>query len=446
MKKILIANRGEIAERIIKTCNKLGMETVAIYSDVDRDLPFVKKATVAKNIGPGPVKDSYLQIDHIVQLAQLLKVDGIHPGYGFLSENSEFAKKINQAGMIFIGPKAETLAIMGDKVSARKKMKEAGVPVVPGTEDAIVDVDEALTIANEIGYPVMLKASGGGGGIGMVLCRDENELKKAYSSVKSRAKMYFGSDQIFIEKFIKQARHVEVQIFGDQSGKIIHLFERDCSVQRRNQKVIEETPAPHLSEKGKKKLYQYAITAAKVVSYVNAGTIEFIVDADENCYFLEMNTRLQVEHPVTEEVTGIDLVEWQIEIAKGNSLPMKQESIKRNGHSIEFRIYAENPLNFHPSPGVITKLQWGKTERVRIDKGYNEGNTVTPYYDPMLAKVIFHGFTREECLHNANEFFNTTKIEGIKTNIPLFLDILENKDFISGIYNTNILKNIRKGE
>ncbi|WP_033829318.1 acetyl-CoA carboxylase biotin carboxylase subunit [Bacillus andreraoultii] len=446
MRKILIANRGEIAERIIKTCKKLGIETVAIYSDVDKDLPFVKEATVAKNIGPGPVKDSYLQIDRIIQLAKSLEVDAIHPGYGLLSENSEFAKKISQMGMIFIGPKAETLADMGDKVSARKKMKEAGVPVVPGTENVISNMDEAISLADEIGYPVMLKASGGGGGIGMVLCQDEGDLKKAYSSVKSRAEMYFGSDQIFIEKFIEKARHIEVQIFGDQYGNIIHLYERDCSVQRRNQKVVEETPAFRLSEKGKQKLYQYAIKAAKSVSYINAGTIEFIVDTDENCYFLEMNTRLQVEHPVTEEITGIDLVAWQIEVAKGNPIPMKQESIEKNGHAIEFRVYAENPKNFYPSPGTITKLQWGNTKRVRIDKGYVEGNTVTPYYDPMLAKVIFKGATRKECLHNANEFFNTTTIEGIKTNIPVFLDILNDKDFISGIYDTNLLKNLKKGE
>ena len=317
LKRILIANRGEIARRIITTCKQLEIETVAVYSEADSELPYVKEADDAICIGKGPVKDSYLNMEKIIEVATNYNVEAIHPGYGLLSENGDFVKRIEQAGITFIGPNADILTLMGDKISARRAMVEAGVPVVPGSDGGVTSVSEAIQVAKEIGYPVMLKASGGGGGIGMVLCKNEQELSTSFSKIQSRAKAYFNSESVFLGKFIPNARHIEVQIFGDQNGNVIHLYERNCSVQRRNQKVIEETHSPNLSEQTREKLYEAAKRAAKAVSYTNAGTVEFIVDEAENIYFLEMNTRLQVEHPVTERICGIDLVEWQIKIAKG---------------------------------------------------------------------------------------------------------------------------------
>jgi acetyl-CoA carboxylase, biotin carboxylase subunit len=440
LKRILIANRGEIARRIITTCKQLEIETVAVYSEADSELPYVKEADDAICIGKGPVKDSYLNMEKIIEVATNYNVEAIHPGYGLLSENGDFVKRIEQAGITFIGPNADILTLMGDKISARRAMVEAGVPVVPGSDGGVTSVSEAIQVAKEIGYPVMLKASGGGGGIGMVLCKNEQELSTSFSKIQSRAKAYFNSESVFLEKFIPNARHIEVQIFGDQNGNVIHLYERNCSVQRRNQKVIEETHSPNLSEQTREKLYEAAKRAAKAVSYTNAGTVEFIVDEAENIYFLEMNTRLQVEHPVTERICGIDLVEWQIKIAKGLEIPLQQESIKSFGHAIEFRVYAENPNNFYPSPGKISTLNWGNQTNIRIDSGYEQGNTVTPFYDPLIAKVIVHEENREQCLQVARSFFKETKISGIQTNIPLFLHILENPDFKRGSYSTNLLK------
>ncbi|MEH7386837.1 biotin carboxylase N-terminal domain-containing protein, partial [Bacillus sp. JJ1521] len=312
MKKVLIANRGEIASRIIKTYLKMGIETVAIYSDADQELPFVKNATVAHRIGEPPVMKSYLQMDKIIEIAEREQVDAIHPGYGFLSENAIFAKSVANKGIVFIGPTPQVITLMGDKVKARQTMIDAGVPVVPGSDKGIQTIEEALDLAKKFGYPVMLKASGGGGGIGMVCCHSENDLQKAFQTTKTRAKTYFGNDEMFIEKFIPNARHIEVQIFGDHHGNIVHLFERDCSIQRRNQKVIEETPSPFLSKETREKICHAAKKAAEYVDYTNAGTIEFIVDEQENFYFLEMNTRLQVEHAITEMITNLDLVEWQL--------------------------------------------------------------------------------------------------------------------------------------
>ena len=440
MKKILVANRGEIASRIIRTCKKMGIETVAIYSEVDKDLPYVHEADNSVCIGAGPVSQSYLKMDEIIQIALSNQVDAIHPGYGLLSENHEFAQKVINHGLIFIGPTPETILSMGDKINARQIMKSHSIPVVSGSQ-LVQSEEEVLNSASEIGYPVMLKASSGGGGVGMVICENDQELLKAYSSVKKRAKLLFGNDHIFIEKYIKNARHIEVQIIGDQFGNIIHLFERDCSVQRRNQKVIEETHSPSLSDSAKCKMYEAALLAAKAVSYVNAGTVEFIVDEDENFYFLEMNTRLQVEHPITEKITGIDLVEWQIRIAQNEPLAFRQEDLKSNGHAIEFRVYAEDPVTFFPSPGKIENLKWGEGN-VRIDTGYEEGNQVSHFYDPLIAKCIVSGETRNECLNIARRFFETTRISGIKTNIPLFNRILESPEFLSGDYSTNILKTL----
>lgn len=437
MQKILIANRGEIALRIIKTCKELDIETVAIYSDADCEMPFVKEATKAVRIGEAPVNKSYLQVDLILEIAKQEKVDAIHPGYGFLSENATFAMRVEEEGICFIGPSPKIIELMGDKIVSRTTMKNAGVPVVPGSSIGIVNEEEASELAKTIGYPVMLKASGGGGGIGMIRCEDEQALVKSFASTKARAKAYFGSDEVFIEKCIENARHIEVQIFGDQYGNIVHMYERDCSVQRRNQKVIEESPSPFLSEATKEKMFSTAVLAAKSVNYVNAGTIEFIVDEQENYYFLEMNTRLQVEHPVTEMITGLDLVEWQIKVARGERLPLLQPEIKRKGHAIEYRLYAEDPVTFLPSPGKITSLVWPND--VRIDSGYESGHTVTPFYDPMIAKCIISAESREEALLKSQEFFEDFSIEGIKTNAPLFLGILKDEDFNKGNYTTAYL-------
>ncbi|MDN3014862.1 acetyl-CoA carboxylase biotin carboxylase subunit [Paenibacillus sp. BSR1-1] len=439
MRKILIANRGEIALRIIKTCHEMGIETIAIYSDADKEMPFVKAATKAVYVGEPPVNKSYLQADKILEIAKSEKVDAIHPGYGFLSENAKFAEQAIKEGIIFIGPKSKTIELMGDKIVSRKTMEKAGVPVVPGSSLGLKTVEEACKLADEIGYPIMLKASGGGGGIGMVMCENEQALIRSYDSTKSRAMAYFGSEDVFIEKYIAESRHVEIQVFGDQTGNIVHLFERDCSIQRRHQKVVEESPSPFLSDEVRNKMFETAVKAARAVDYVNAGTIEFIVDEKENFYFLEMNTRLQVEHPVTEMITGLDLVKWQILVARGETLPLMQNEINSSGNAIEFRLYAEDPVRFLPSPGKITTLNWNQTESVRIDSGYEEGGTVTPFYDPMIAKCIFHGETRHAALASAENFFKNLQIEGIKTNAPLFLNILANKDFQNGSYTTAFL-------
>ncbi|WP_307289050.1 acetyl/propionyl/methylcrotonyl-CoA carboxylase subunit alpha [Bacillus sp. SORGH_AS_0510] len=439
MQKILIANRGEIALRIIRTCQEMGIETIAIYSDADKDMPFVKVATKAVNVGEPPVNKSYLQAEKILEIAKSENVDAIHPGYGFLSENAAFAKRAIEEGIIFIGPKPETIELMGDKIVSRQTMEKAGVPVVPGSGYGLKSIEEACSLAEEIGYPIMLKASSGGGGIGMVLCENEQALIKSYDSTKTRAMAYFGSDEVFIEKYIADARHVEIQVFGDDAGNIVHLFERDCSIQRRHQKVVEESPSPFLTETVRKKMYETAVKAAHAVDYINAGTIEFIVDEDGNFYFLEMNTRLQVEHPVTEMITGLDLVKWQILVARGEKLPLLQSEINSKGSAIEFRLYAEDPVRFLPSPGKISSLKMNKTKGVRIDSGYEEGGTVTPFYDPMVAKCIVYGQTREEAILTAEKFFKDVEIEGIKTNVPLFLSILADSDFQKGLYTTSFL-------
>lgn len=439
MKKILIANRGEIALRIIQTCKEMNIETVAVYSDADKDLPFVKAADEAIHIGESPVAKSYLQTEVILKAAIEHKVDAIHPGYGLLSENDEFAKKIEEAGIKFIGPSPKTIEWMGDKIMARKTMQQAGVPIVPGTIEPIEDVEEGVKLAEQIGYPVMLKASSGGGGIGMVKCENKEDLHKHFVSSQQRAKNYFGSGRMFIEKCIENARHIEVQIMGDTYGNIVHLYERDCSIQRRNQKVVEESPSPFLTESLRSKITEAAVDSAKAVNYVNAGTVEFVVSENGDFYFLEMNTRLQVEHPVTESITGLDLVRWQIQIAQGEALPLLQDEIISKGHAIEFRLYAEDPVTFFPSPGKIEELVWPEIENVRIDAGYESGNQVTPFYDPMIAKIIVSDSNRAECLQTAANFFKTIQINGLKTNVPLFQQLLEEEGFVKGEYTTSFL-------
>ncbi|WP_273850312.1 acetyl-CoA carboxylase biotin carboxylase subunit [Guptibacillus spartinae] len=441
MKKILIANRGEIAERIIRTCSKLNIETVAVYSSADKDLPYVKKATVAYEIGDPPAAKSYLNQEEILRVAKEENVDAIHPGYGFLSENASFVRRVSEQGITFIGPSAEVVEAMGDKITARKTMQEAGVPVVPGSGE-ILDVTEAIAYANEINYPIMLKAAAGGGGIGMQRCENDQELEKAFVSSQNRAKAYFGSGAMFVEKFIDDARHIEVQVVGDIHGHVVHLYERDCSIQRRNQKVLEETPSPFLSEETRRQIGEAALLAAKHVNYTNAGTVEFVMDQEENFYFLEMNTRLQVEHPITEETIGVDLVEWQIIVAKGEELPLKQEEIKPTGHSIEHRLYAEDPTSFMPSPGKIEALEFPEIEGVRIDSGYESGSTVTPFYDPMIAKIIVSGSSREEAIKRSIDFFTGFSLTGIKHNGPLFTQLLKENHFQQGNYSTSYLAKI----
>ncbi len=445
MKRILIANRGEIASRIIRTCDEMGIETVAVYSEADADMPFVKQATRAHLIGPAPVNQSYLNKEAIIRIAKEEQVDAIHPGYGFLSENAEFVREIEAAGIRFIGPSAETIDKMGDKIASRDTMKTAGVPVVPGTEEGLATAEEAVEFANVIGYPVILKASGGGGGIGMVKCETEQTLAQQFTGIKTRAKNYFGNDAVFVEKFVEPARHIEVQVFGDYKGDVFHLFERNCSVQRRNQKVIEEAPSPTLSQETKDKLYEAAVQAAKAVNYKNAGTVEFIMDADENFYFLEMNTRLQVEHPISEEITGTDLVKWQLLTAMDQPLPISDQSqLVIKGHAIEFRLYAEDSERFMPSPGKLDVLRFPEGEGIRIDSGYAEGNSVTPYYDPMIAKVIVSGKDRTQALERAQALLENLDVQGVKSNVAFFRSFIQYNGFKEGDYATNSIDLFRK--
>lgn len=439
-KKILIANRGEIARRIIRTCKKLNIQTVAVYSEADRDSLFVREADEAYEIGKPPVSFSYLNIERIIEVAKMSKADAIHPGYGLLSENAAFAKRCEEEGIVFIGPRSEVIAAMGSKLEARKTMKEAGVPIIEGVNVAIESVEEALKAAERIGYPLMLKASSGGGGIGMQRIHHPDELAKAFEGNRKRAQSYFGDGTMYIEKYIENPHHVEVQIVADDYGNIVPLFERECSIQRRNQKVIEEAPSPTISQVTREKMMEAAVRAAKFIGYTNAGTIEFLVDDKESFYFLEMNTRLQVEHPVTEEITGIDLVEQQIRIAQGIPLEISRESIKMKGHAIEARIYAEDPVTFYPSPGIITSLELPEGEGIRNECAVESGSTVTPFYDPMIGKLICFGETREKACKRLILALQQFKVEGIKTNIPMLLKIASHTEFLKGNITTNFVE------
>ncbi|MFD1848901.1 acetyl-CoA carboxylase biotin carboxylase subunit [Oceanobacillus bengalensis] len=430
--KILIANRGEIAARIIRTCKKRGIRTIAIYSEADKDAPHVQLADESACVGKAPVNESYLNSEKILAIAKEFRADAIHPGYGFLSENDTFASLCRDEGFIFIGPKSNVIQKMGDKIEARKAMKAAGVPVVPGTEDAAQTAEEAVQLAGELGYPVMLKASAGGGGIGMQVVHSEEELVKAFENNSKRALSFFGNGAMFLEKKIENARHIEIQILADEHGNVVHLFERECSIQRRNQKVIEEAPSTFISDETRKKMGNAAVQAAKAIGYTNAGTIEFLVDKEENFYFLEMNTRIQVEHPVTEEITGIDIVAAQISIAQGNVLEITQEGVTMSGHSIEARIYAENPDTFFPSPGHISHVTFPRGQHVRNEVAIRSDYDVTPFYDPMIAKLIVKASTREEAIIRLKEALEVYKIEGIKTNIPMLLKVIKHEAFVSG--------------
>ncbi|MET1177217.1 acetyl-CoA carboxylase biotin carboxylase subunit [Peribacillus simplex] len=437
-KKVLIANRGEIARRIIRTCKKEGIQTVAVYSEADAEAPYVSEATEAVCIGPAQAKKSYLDIEKVIQVAKETHADAIHPGYGFLSENAEFVRRCEEENIVFIGPSAETIHIMGSKLEARTQMQMAGVRVVPGTDKSIESVDEALLIANDLGYPLMLKASAGGGGIGMQLVQNDAELIKVFDATKQQATSFFKDGTVFLEKWISKPRHIEVQIVADTYGNVLHLFERECSVQRRNQKVIEESPSPFLNDTLRKELLEAAIRGVKQIDYTNVGTMEFIFDENQNFYFLEMNTRLQVEHPVTEEITGIDLVELQLKIAAKEKLQITQEEINKTGHAIESRLYAEDPSTFFPSPGVISRLKLPEND-VRLDFGIVEGSAVTPFYDPMIGKIIVHGITRDQAISKMQGVLEEIEVQGVKTNLLLLKQIMKNNQFISGNYTTQFL-------
>jgi acetyl-CoA carboxylase biotin carboxylase subunit len=437
--KILIANRGEIAARVIRTCKKLGIQTVAVYSEADADSLHVKWADEAHLIGKPRVSESYLNIEKIIEVAKETKAEAIHPGYGLLSENPTFARRCEEEGIVFIGPRADVIAKMGSKIESRKTMAEAGVPIVPGISFPLNDVEEAAKTAETIGYPIMLKASAGGGGIGMQVVKNEEELRKAFEGNQKRAASFFGDGAMYLEKYIENPRHIEIQILADQHGNYVYLWERECSIQRRHQKVVEEALSPFLDEQTRRKMGETAIQAAKHIGYTNAGTIEFLVDEQKNFYFLEMNTRLQVEHPVTEEITGIDLVEEQLRIAAGERLRYTQGEIKRDGHAIEVRIYAEDPKTFFPSPGKITVFQLPEGENVRNETAVTSGMTVTPFYDPMIAKLITKGANRQEAITHMLHALSNYQVEGIKTNIPMLKEVLSHPEFQSGNTTTNFV-------
>lgn len=439
-KKILIANRGEIASRIIRTCQKLNIKAVAVYSEADQNAPFVKEADEAFLLGGPRVNESYLNVNKILEIAQQEKVDAIHPGYGFLSENSEFATECDKAGICFIGPSPEVINLMGKKTEARQAMEKAGVPVVPGISFPLSDIEDAITAANQIGYPIMLKASSGGGGIGMQPVSDEAELRKVFDSNSRRAQSFFGNGEMFIEKLIEKPRHIEIQVLADKDGNGVYLWERECSIQRRNQKVIEEAPSVFLDESTRKAMGETAMRAVHSIGYYNAGTFEFLMDDDKNFYFLEMNTRLQVEHPVTEEITGIDIVEEQIRIACGEKLGYSQPDIKRDGHAIEARIYAEDPHTFFPAPGQITELKLPQGAGIRHEMGVQSDTLVTPFYDPMIAKLVVKGQSRDEAIEKMMLALENYHVEGIKTNLPLINNIIKHEKFKSGETNTHFIE------
>lgn len=447
LKKILIANRGEIAVRIIRACRELGIETVSIYSEADKEALHTQIADYSVCVGPAQSKDSYLNIINILSACVLTGCDAIHPGFGFLSENAKFAKMCEECNIKFIGPDYKTIELMGDKSKAREVMKKANIPVVPGYEGDIESYEKAYEIACEIGTPLMIKASSGGGGKGIRIVKDLKDFKLNYETAKKEAKACFGDDRVYIEKYIENPRHIEFQIIADEHKNIIHLGERECSLQINNQKVLEEAPSVFLDEKLRKKMGDIAIKVAKVVDYKNVGTIEFLVDKNKNFYFMEMNTRIQVEHPVTEMVTGIDIVKEQLKIASNMKLNLKQEDIKINGHSIECRINAQDiENNFTPSPGTITELSIPSGFGVRFDSSIYSGYEIPPYYDSMLGKLITYGENREEAINKMKRCLFEFAIGGIKTNIDFQYEILENEDFINGDFNTSFLneKMVRK--
>ena len=441
MNKILIANRGEIAVRIIRACKEMNIKTVAVYSEADKDSLHTRLADEAICIGPANSNKSYLNYKNIIEAAYLTGADSIHPGFGFLSENSQFAKICEESNIKFIGPSYEVIKLMGNKSNAKEMMEKAGVPVVPGSKGSIKSINDAKKTAKEIGYPIMLKAAAGGGGKGIRIVNDESELENSYNIVKQEAMISFKDDEIYMEKFVQNPRHVEIQILADEHGNVIHLGERDCTVQRRNQKVIEETGSTAIDDKLREKMGEAAIKAAKKVGYTSCGTVEFLVDKNKNFYFMEMNTRIQVEHGITEERTGIDIVKEQIRIAAGEKLKIKQKDVEFRGHVIECRINAENPeKNFRPSPGKITGLILPGGNGIRVDTFVYEGYTIPPNYDSMIAKIIAHGKNRNEAISKMKRALEETVIEGVDTNIDFLFRIIRNSNFLRGKYDTSFIE------
>jgi acetyl-CoA carboxylase biotin carboxylase subunit len=440
IESVLVANRGEIARRILRAARALGVRSVAAYSEADADWPHAREADEAVLIGPAPARESYLNVERILEAARRTSAQAIHPGYGFLSENWRFAKACEEAGLVFVGPSWRVIQQMGDKVGARLLMRQAGVPVVPGSEGPVASVDDARRVAGEIGYPLMLKAAAGGGGIGMVKVADEAALTQAYATAERRAQAAFGSAALFVERYLTEPRHVEVQIFGDGGGRVVHLHERECSIQRRHQKLIEESPAPRLSPAVKERLTAAAVMGARSVGYVNAGTMEFIVQGEE-FYFLEMNTRLQVEHPVTEEVTGLDIVQAQLRVASGEALPWRQEDVVQRGAAIECRIYAEDPAkSFMPSPGTITRWVPPSGPGIRMESGVAEGCQVSVHYDPLLAKLVAAGATRDEAIARMQRALEAFVVEGLKTAIPFHRRVMASAAFREGRTHTQMVE------
>jgi len=440
-KKILIANRGEIAIRVIRACRSMNISTVAVYSEADRNSLHVMLADEAYEIGPAPSNESYLNVDKLVEVCKSAGADAIHPGYGFLSENADFVERLDAEGITFIGPTSENIKAMGDKLAARELVMKAGVPTVPGSPGSITDATEAEKVAAEIGFPVIIKASAGGGGKGIRVVFDPKELASSFRACQSEGKNYFSDDRVFIERFVQNPKHIEIQVFGDKHGNVVHLFERECSVQRRHQKLIEESPSISVPQKVRENMGAVAVAAAKSINYVGAGTIEFIFDNNtKEFFFMEMNTRLQVEHPITELVTGVDLVREQILVAKGEPLSFKQEDIKQTGHAIELRICAEDPITFVPNPGTIRRYREPSGPFIRVDGGAYQGYEIPIYYDPMISKLIAWGHNREECINNLHRALGEYMITGVKTNINLHRNILKHPQFLSGEYTTQFIE------
>ncbi|MET7706243.1 biotin carboxylase N-terminal domain-containing protein [Micromonospora sp. NPDC005413] len=454
IESLLVANRGEIARRIIRTAKRLGIRAIAVYSEADADLPFVVEADEAVLIGPPNPAQSYRNTEAILAAAKATGAQAIHPGYGFLSENAEFARTVESSGLIWVGPGADAITAMGDKINARNLMAAAGVPVAPGTTDPAADLGAAVTAAAEIGYPVMVKAAAGGGGMGMGVAVDEAALRTEYDKVRAFAERMFGDGSVLIERYFPRVRHVEVQILGLADGRVVALGERECSVQRRNQKLVEESPSPAVSPELRSRLLAAAVRAGEAVGYRNAGTVECLlvprerdaagaVPGSDEFFFLEMNTRLQVEHPVTEYVYGVDLVEEQLRVASGLAPTFDPDALTPRGHAIEMRINAEDPKRFLPGPGVVRTWVEPTGEGVRVDSGYTEGNTVTPFYDSLMAKLIISGDTRDEVLARAKAAVSAFQIEGPKNNVPFFAELLQNEEFLSGAYDTGIVSRMR---
>ncbi|BDB57653.1 acetyl-CoA carboxylase biotin carboxylase subunit [Flavobacterium ammonificans] len=441
MKKIVVANRGEIAIRVMKTARKMGIKTVALYSTIDRNAPHVKFADEAVCIGEAPSNQSYLLGSKIIEVAKSLGADAIHPGYGFLSENADFAEEAERNGIIFIGPKSKAIRIMGSKLAAKDAVKDYNIPMVPGYDQAITDVKKAKEVATSIGFPILIKASAGGGGKGMRVVEKEADFESQMDRAISEAIAAFGDGSVFIEKYVASPRHIEIQVMADSHGNILYLFERECSVQRRHQKVIEEAPSSVLTLELRKQMGEAAVLVAKSCDYLGAGTVEFLLDENNNFYFLEMNTRLQVEHPVTEIITGTDLVELQIRVARGEVLPLQQDDLKIKGHAVELRVYAEDPLNdFLPSVGHLDVYQLPVGEGVRVDNGFEQGMDIPIYYDPMLSKLIAYGATREEAIQTMIQAIDNYKVEGVSTTLPFGKFVFEHEAFRSGNFDTHFVK------